>query len=404
MSNDKRLAVVWPPMTDNNQSDVADFAARASWFTGHLFDEILLPVVGHHAKLVMPEYVSVAAMADLDRVKLVESEVALQAALSCSTTFLVWQEDVSLSGFNSPRANRFRGSIAVKGFKPAEGVEQSTYYYVGSRSKNIQDAYYWVCLTYWIYADRQDADVLEPSKIKLAQLKHEASRFRRIAIFGTGPSLAEALAHDHSDAFNIVCNTIVKNRKFCDLLHLNLIVASDAHFHFSYHKYSAALLNDIAWQLKNNRASFFTFDKFATFLKYRIPELAPMIFGIPAGREEYGYDFDKDYRVQAGDSVLNMFLLPLASYFGDEITLNGFTGRSPSDNYFWSHSELHQYGDRMADVRAAHPAFFANRDYGGYADNVDREISLRVNFARSNGKRLSSSTKSFYSALEESHA
>ena len=75
-------------------------------------------------------------------------------------------------------------------------------------------------------------------------------------------------------------------------------------------------------------------------------------------------------------------------------------GRAPSDSFFWSHSELHQYAELMEDVRQAHPAFFRNRDYGQYANTVDDDIKLRVTAAREAGKGMRSATTSFYTAFQ----
>lgn len=405
MTNTTRAtAILWPPLPSGARDEIGDACARASWFAGHLFERILIPVDGPVTETRLVEYASFAAMADLSKVQVCSIDEATRAAQSGPCLYLMHRAELAATPA-PPRALRFPGSLEVQGVPGvAESPAAHRYYFVGSSRHDLQDAYYWVCLTYWLHADRQEQDVLAPSRRMLASLAREARKFRRVAIFGTGPSLVEALDHDHAGAFNIICNSIVKNRAFCERLQPKMIVASDAHFHFSYHRYSAQLLHDIAHQLHHSDTVFYTFDKFATFLRHRVPTIAHKVFGIPAGRKEYGYDFDRDFRVQAGDSVLNMFLLPLASYLGEEVVLNGFTGRAASDTYFWSHSELHQYADRMADVRAAHVAFFANRDYGGYADTVDQEITLRVDTARRDGKRVASATKSFYTALADAHA
>jgi len=273
------------------------------------------------------------------------------------------------------------------------------YYYFGNAETDVQDAYHAVCLSYWVNGG-EDKPLLEASRSELLRLRAHAANARKVAVFGTGPSLSEALSREHHHSFNIICNTIIKNREFTCRLDPKILVASDAHFHFSYHRYSTRFLTDLSAFLHHSSSSFFTFDKFAVFLRLRLPQIANRVFGMPAGRKSYGFDFDQDFRLFPGDSVLNMFLLPLASFLGNDISLNGFTGRAPSDRYFWSHNELHQYVELMADVRSAHPAFFRNRDYGKYANTVDDDIRLRVVAARGAGKVVSSDTTSFYSAFQ----
>jgi hypothetical protein len=261
------------------------------------------------------------------------------------------------------------------------------------------DAYYAVSLTYWVTGG-EDKAFLKASRADLMRQRTRANTKSRIALFGTGPSLSETLKDDHSDCFNIICNTIIKNCAFTAQLNPQILVASDAHFHFSYHRYSARFLQDLVNFLNGSSASFYTFDKFAAFLRLRIPEIANRVFGLPAGRKTYGFNFEEDFSLFPGDSVLNMFLLPMGSFLGQEVVLNGFTGRAPSDSFFWSHSELHQYTDLMADVRKAHPAFFRNRDYGQYANTVDDDITLRVNAARESGKVMRSATSTFYKVFQ----
>jgi hypothetical protein len=298
-------------------------------------------------------------------------------------------------------ANKILGSLPVEGIARAPvTAESSHYYYIGSPEDEPQDAYYAVCLTYWL-SGGEDEDLIRRSKDLLLHFRQIAKSYSAVALFGTGPSLAEVKGIGYRDSFNVICNTIVKNRELCEELQPKVVIAADAHFHFSYHQYSARLLADLAYVLNEIGAVFLTFDKFATFLKARLPFMADKVFGIPAGRKRYGFDFDCDFRVMAGDSVLNMFMLPIASFLSDQIDLCGFTGRAPNDSYFWAHSNANQYTDLMASVRSAHPAFFSDRDYVGYADDVDNQIALRVNHARAVGKSVTARTTTFYKAFQE---
>ncbi len=401
MNSKRHTFVLWPPLTELERNERNQWLATVSWFAGHLADDILIPGVALQGELGRPpKFVSITSLIDAEKVRFTTVGQAEARIKQGDVTILVRRQDISDCVPNL-NAVKVPGSQPVLGIGDAsnEGVSSPHYYYIGSPDIEVQDAYYAVCLTYWLTGG-EDRDLLTESQRQLKQIKTTASKLERVSIFGTGPSLSEALDRDYSRSLNIICNTIVKNRSFCSNLAPKIIVASDAHFHFSYHRYAVRFLSDLACLLEHNSdAVFFTFDKFAVFARRRLPFISDRIFGIPAGRNSYGFDFDIDYRIFPGDSVLNMFLLPLASFLGDEVSLNGFTGRSPTDSYFWNHSDLHQYTDLMEDVRLAHPAFFRNRDYGGYADTVDREIKLRVDFARSNGKMISSETTTFYSAF-----
>jgi hypothetical protein len=392
------VALVWPPLTEEDYAKWPEVTGYFSWFFGHIFDEIIIPVEGNKKSTDnLPAYISAAALMDANKVSV---------RFYPNKKMINVSEKFNVVLMRKNRINTLPQSIPLKkmiGSLPVEGVVETKndaplYYYIGSPELEKQDAYFSVCFTYWYYGGENKV-FLEESRKSMETVRLRANNFENVAVFGTGPSLVEAIDRDYDKSISIICNTIVKNRGFIKKLNVGLIVASDAHFHFSFHRYSSRLISDILYLLDTSNAKFFTFDKFAIFGAARIPELRGRIFGIPAGRKEYGFDLDKDFRVFPGESVLNMFLLPFAMHLGDKISLNGFTGRSSNDQFFWGHSDLHQYVDLMPDVRNAHPAFFANRDYPGYADAVDRQIAIRVANGREFGKKISSDTTTFYSCL-----
>ncbi|MBD1193161.1 hypothetical protein [Vulcanococcus sp. Clear-D1] len=395
--------MVWPPIAaDVEKYALGRIVAMLCWFAGPTAQRLRIPLSLLETSIdyVLPEYASLAALSDFHKIEFLDISQARDLLIRERHTIIVLSRDVEPDEVLSV-AHPLVGSQPLTKVKrpPARTSGSTYYYYFGNPDGDVQDAYYAACLTYWV-SGGEDKAFLEASRDDLVRQRFRAAAKSCIALFGTGPSLSEALNRDHGDSFNIICNTIIKNRAFTEHLDPQILVASDAHFHFSYHRYSARFLGDLVAFLHNSSASFYTFDKFAAFLRRRVPEIAGRVFGIPAGRKTYGFDFDQEFRVFPGDSVLNMFLLPLGSYLGQEVVLNGFTGRAPSDSFFWSHSELHQYSHLMEDVRQAHPAFFRNRDYGKYANTVDDDLMVRVNAALEAGKGIHSATTSFYRALQ----
>lgn len=371
------------------------------WFAGPTAQRLRIPLSFRKQSIAytLPEYASVSVFSDLHKIEFCDLAQAHDLLNDEQHILLVLSRDVEPDEVLAS-AQPLRGSQTLTKVKrPPPASSGPQYYYFGNPDSDLQDAYHAVCLTYWVTGG-EDKAFLKASSADLMRLRAKASAKSRIALFGTGPSLSEALEYDHCDCFNIICNTIIKNRDFTARLDPQILVAADAHFHFSYHRYAARFLGDLVTFLHGSGASFYTFDKFAAFLRRRMPEIADRVFGLPAGRKTYGFDFDQDFRLFPGDSVLNMFLLPMGSFLGQEVVLNGFTGRAPSDSFFWSHSELHQYTELMDDVRKAHPAFFRNRDYGQYASTVDDDIKLRVNAARESGKMMKSATTTFYTAFQ----
>jgi len=399
--NCKIKMMIWPPLDFEKNDDIAKSSAYFSWFFGHLAEEVVVPINSSLSEnFSMPSYVSAGSLMDFRKVHYAltnTNELNSQNLFTDVNIILIRRRNIS-DYFPSICAKRFPGSEHVSGIIDDKNENSIYYYYIGSPENEEQDAYYAVCLTYWLM--RKDSNLfLKQSQEKLISLKTEAKKFSKISVFGTGPSIVEALDHDHSSSFNIICNTLVKDRLFIDQLSPRIIIAADAHFHLSYHRYSSKFLSDLIYILDNYNITFFTFDKFALFIQRRVPELSGRVFGIPAGRSSFGFNFDRDYRLFSGDSVLNMFLLPIACFLGKNVSLFGFTGRSPNDSFFWNHSDLHQYSDRMEDVRLAHRAFFTNRDYRDYSDEVDKQLSDRISVANSYEKNIISETTSFYSCF-----
>jgi hypothetical protein len=402
MNSSEFKYMVWPPITADTSAEVIGrLIAMLCWFAGPTAQRLRIPMSCKQNLInyVLPEYASLGIFSDLHKIEFLDLYQAHDLLDREQHTLLILNRDVEPDEVLS-NAQPLRGSRSLTLVKrPPPESSGPQYYYFGNPDSDVQDAYHAVCLSYWITGG-EDKAFLKASSADLMRQRASASTKSRIALFGTGPSLSEALEYDHGDCFNIICNTIIKNRAFTARLNPQILIAADAHFHFSYHRYSARFLGDLVTFLHGSGASFYTFDKFATFLRRRMPEIADRVFGLPAGRQTYGFDFDQDFRLFPGDSVLNMFLLPIGSFLGQEVVLNGFTGRAPSDSFFWSHSELHQYTELMVDVRKAHPAFFRNRDYGQYANTVDDDIMLRVKAARESGKVMRSATTSFYTAFQ----
>ncbi|MDR6267574.1 hypothetical protein [Roseobacter sp. N2S] len=389
----QKTFMVWPPLKQDDYGGAIGAKSYFSWFFGHCCDKIMIPVEKGYITQTITDHVSVASLWDSGKVNFVE------ASEDFTSVDIVLVRTSDISKRPVPVATKkLLGSNPVKtGATDKKATAQ--HYFIGTPEDHLQDAYFCVCFSYW-YFGGEDAAFLERSRQRLISERDQKSLGGKISVFGTGPSINEALRMDFNDSYSIVCNTIVKNRAFLNRMNLGLIVATDAHFHFSSHRYSARLLSDTLWALHRHDALFVTFDKFAAFLRRRVPEFEPYICGIPAGRKEFGFNLDEDYRVFPGESVLNMFLLPLAMFMGSEVDLCGFTGRSSTDKYFWGHSDVHQYADLMQDVRSAHPAFFADRDFQNYGDIVDQQVTERVMLSRAQGKTVRARTTSFYRCFQ----
>ncbi len=401
MSTKFNKAFVWPPVKTSMYGGTLSVKAYFSWFFGHLFNEIYVPVIFDAARNV-DECASSASLVDSEKISLMNAEKTFAEDVNNFDICLITSNECeSFPGYAV--MNKFPGSKNINTNNQQMSAQTNCrYYYIGNPAEELQDAYHSVCFTYWAFGGENQL-FLEQSKKTLLDIKKDMNNKKPLHIFGTGPSVYEALKKNTDNLPALICNTIVKNKSLCKSLDLKIIFAADAHYHFSYHRYSARLLSDIFECLNKTSAKFFTFDKFAVFLFNRLNFFKNKVFGIPPGRTNYGYDLDKEYKVLPGDSVVNMFMLPVGMFLSNSIVMNGFTGRSKNDDYFWSHSDIHQYSHLMEDVRKSHPAFFNNRDYDKYAKNVEDQLNHRVDYFRKKGNTLVSGTTSFYKSLNGSH-
>lgn len=397
-----RTAVFWPPVADG--ADYNKVAALAAHHFGPSFDLIYIPYWDFSDDLGGPSPTESALGSHtlthafkLRPVSLSETGMSVLRDVA-PDLFVIHDERLPVGG---PRikATRHRASRKVDWIE--EGAE-SEYYFIGDGEREPADGF--LAATF-LFHDQSEAAVKalhDQSKALLKQLKSEMPEEKRINIFGTGPSLSETFDNDFSNDFNIICNTIIKDREFIKRNRPKLIVASDAHFHFSIHQYTKNFFDDLAWCLDFDPDTVFaTFDKFAFKARAMLPAFADRIIGLPAGRKSYGYDLERQFAVYPAESVVNMFMLPIASYLGNHICLHGFTGRSASDTYFWAHSDRVQYVDQMAAVRTIHPAFFADRDFKGYSDTVGEQIHQRIKFGERKQKSFSMETTTFYPQLQK---
>lgn len=253
----------------------------------------------------------------------------------------------------------------------------------------------------------QSRKVLVERKIKSMQrLKqhikflHDSDR-KKVTVFGTGPSLADAFNHDFSDSITIACNTMVKDRELLNHIKPDFIVASDADFHFGPSKYAQQFRIDLCDALKNHDAMFLCPEAHADLLLAHHPDIEHRLISIPVDGSEPNYDLTKELRVAAIDNVLLQFLLPLAATVGKRIQLLGFDGRKKEDKKFWNHNVNTQYTELMDTIESSHPGFFFHRSYSDYFIRHSRLIEEYINDIEKMGVNLQSLADSAVPALSQ---
>lgn len=223
-------------------------------------------------------------------------------------------------------------------------------------------------------------------------------------VFGTGPSISKAAEFDFSQGFNVICNSIVKNRPLLSHIGPHLLVFGDPVFHLSPCKYSAEFRR---FMLETVRA----FDCFVMLPEYNVPlylayfpELERRIIGMPDDKGAFNFPTPQNFRVRNAGSVMTLFMLPVASSVANEIYVIGADGRQRGETYFWKHSQSTQFGDLMETALATHPSFFRDRKYDEYYEAHCKTMEELICYGESLGKKYFSLTDSAVPALAKRHA
>ena len=224
------------------------------------------------------------------------------------------------------------------------------------------------------------------------------------AIFGTGPSINNAYEFEFTKPVKIICNTMVKNRTLLEHIVPDMIVASDADFHFGPSQYAQKFRSDLISAIKRFDAFFACPEAHLPILRHEIPkELHKKIIGIPVDGHRLNIDLTREFRLAALDNVLSQFLLPIAATCADSIFLLGFDGRAKTDTKFWAHNSTVQYRDLYDTVEASHPAFFHFRNYENYSENHSKNLTNLFEKIKAESKLIYSLHKSNIDIINNSY-
>lgn len=184
-------------------------------------------------------------------------------------------------------------------------------------------------------------------------------RLVKCYIFGTGPSLEQALSMDWSDGYRIVCNTIVRDKELWNHINPHFFVAADAIYHFGFTAFAQKFRADLRSRLRETNTYFVYPEAFHGLVLAEFEEFFDRLLPVPQGQHKQIHTSLKDhFALPKLGNVLNIVLLPLACTLSKNIFLWGFDGRAPSDKLFWANSSKHSYPELMDSLLAAHPAFF----------------------------------------------
>lgn len=224
----------------------------------------------------------------------------------------------------------------------------------------------------------------------------------RCYLFGTGPNFSLTAAADFSDGLVIACNSMVANPEVLARLRPGLLVIADPIFHAGPSSYAEAFRASLVAAMAAHDCPLVVplrdYHIYFRHLPAAVHErLLPIDF-VPGAAPNL--DLIAAPQVTTTSNILTLFQIPLAATLAPRIAIAGCDGRPLSHNdYFWSHDPKVQINDRMAQIRAAHPAFFdiSYDDY--YTSHIDT-LARWVGACEAAGHEVVSLTPSHIPALQ----
>ncbi|HHT9146718.1 MAG TPA: hypothetical protein ACFYD4_13770 [Candidatus Wunengus sp. YC61] len=234
--------------------------------------------------------------------------------------------------------------------------------------------------------------------------------YKRVYLFGTGPSLAKAINYPWDDGYRVVCNTIVRDKELWHHINPHFIVAGDAIYHFGFTTFAKKFREDLKKRLLETDTRFLYPSLFHEIVSRDFSEVSDKLIPIPIGTYRCIHnDLRKNFSLPNIGNVLSLLLLPLGCTLAKDVCLWGFDGRAPEDKLFWSNSSKHSYPEHMDELRGAHPAFFSHHvpesDPTKYVKEVHGDtLDINLTLAEREGWRFRMLHDSFTPTLQKRRA
>lgn len=300
---------------------------------------------------------------------------------------LIWDETAEI---NAPDA--------VKSAIKTLGAKQGLYRVDPLRTRMEGSFYLWAGLNR--YSDREA--MLAMNHARMRAMVADIGQHEKAYVFGSGPTLSDFVeGHDFSDGLCVISNSIVKNRDIIAATRPRIITAADPLYHAGCSGYAGAFRDELVEALRETGAWFICpMRDFAIYDTFLPADLRSRIIGVPFNKDGTPpSDLADTFYLKPYPNVLTLALLPIAATIARKIEIVGCDGRNlTDDSFFWSHDKKAQFNDKMSEIQAAHPAFFAI-DYNDYYTDHCRDVEEVLTALEAAGRGIETVTPSMIPAL-----
>lgn len=228
------------------------------------------------------------------------------------------------------------------------------------------------------------------------------NKYKKVYIFGRGPSLSRAHIYDFSDGVRIVSNQTVRDLELMRHISPHFITACDHAYHYGCSKLADYFRNDLYTYLMNNNVYFLLPIDVLPLFEAHYPELADKIIGVPYTSSEFNIDLLAKYAVRGSVGILHEMLIPVGCTIADEVLLLGFDGKSPNDNSdrVWTYAKNVDYPqDIIETIHGSRPGYYTG-ETGSFENLFESELYTLISKVKNSGKQVISIEKSYHKPLQ----
>ncbi len=279
-------------------------------------------------------------------------------------------------------------------------VDPEFFYYIESSN--------WGALYYSSFSGEELEAYREQSKQVFQKMEagQEKRGVRKGNIFCSGPSIHEFIEQFEKykgidREFNIICNSMVKDKKMLDVIKPSLLAFTDLNYYFSPTAYCRQFMADVieGWNKYHFYIAVYEYE-LPLFLKH-YPMFKDYVFGLENNSKVPCFPSGKKLTVKRAANIMTETMLPVASELCDEIGIFGCTGRDEGEIFYWQHNDRTQYKELMQSVFDAYPSLFRDQEYEDYYKRHCQNVKNLIEYGESKGKKYYNYTVSFIPALKE---
>ena len=356
--------LLWPPIETRN----TDLSVKIKWFVP---DKINIGICSSNHE-VMSDF------ADAENIEFVDSE-EIEEKLETSDYIAVWDTETA--------------DLRIETYRHKVHVIDPNFYHV-TELTNYRFLYYSG------FSEEEKEEFRKHSLEVFKKMKKEYSGVERANVFCTGPSIEEIEGNSYRGDFNVICNSMVKDKEFLENIKPSMLTFGDLAFYLSPNDYCKAFYKDLLETYEKYNYYIAVYDYEVPLIKKYFPMLYDRLIGVKQSGA-YNFPNDSEVRVRGTANICTLFMIPFASAVCDKIGIAGCTGRDPEEKYFWKHNGRCQYLDLMHCVFEAYPSFFKYENYEDYYNVHCQCMQDLIEYGEQNGKKYINLTTSFIPVLQE---